>query len=336
MIVRNVPVMSIIDIDSNIYAVIKGGTKNLSIVAFNDQLSLVRELAILPDSNAYILRCVEDRLLISADNRLVLFEGGESRVVLETRPGNFFWHAVEVGGRVFVQEYGESPTGIYVSGDLMHWVRVVDNERVDASSRHFHFIGYDPYRGWLITTLGDGNVVRVAYSPDLGGTWRPLYVGPWQFVPFVVRGDRVVFGFDSGFARGGVGIYYPADGEWEFRFFRPVVGVRYMQFSGLLFVDELGVYVAAFGAPQVIAVSRDLTHWYPLYVEDVSEEFNHHVGLLRVGDEIVWWTGSSVGLVAINELDRAFDSRPITMPYNAYFDRFKGLLFMAKRRLVEL
>ena len=108
--------LSAIAVGSSIYIAVRKSMEDLGIAVFDDQLSLVRELAVLPGSNAYILWGVGDRLLLSVDNRLVLFEGGEGRVVLEVRPGNFFWHAVEVYGRVFVQECGESPTGIYVSG----------------------------------------------------------------------------------------------------------------------------------------------------------------------------------------------------------------------------
>lgn len=285
----------------------------------------------MPGSSAYILWGDGDSLLVSVDNRLVLLEGGEGRVVFEARPGNFFWHAVGVEGRVFVQEYGEPPTGIYVSEDLVSWTRVVDNVSIDKSSRHFHYIGYDSYRGWLIATLGDGNIIRVVYSPDLGRNWRPLYIGPWQFVPFTVLRDKVVFGFDSGIARGGVGVYYPHENVWQFKFFKPTLSVKSMHFSDLLYIYELGVYVAVFGSPQVLAVSRDLVYWHPILIEDINASYSYHIGLLRAGERIISWTGNRVSSIGLNELSKFLETQPITKPYSAYIDRLKGSLFMVKR-----
>lgn len=157
--------LSVISIGPNVYAAVRRGQGNTSIFVFDDQLGLREELFVLPGSGAYILWSSGDSLLVNVGNHLILFEGGEGRVVLETKPGNLFWHAVGVEGRVFVQEYGEPPTSIYVSEDLARWTGLVDNVSIDKSSRHFHYIGYDSYRGWLIATLGDGNIIRVVYSP---------------------------------------------------------------------------------------------------------------------------------------------------------------------------
>jgi hypothetical protein len=118
-----------------------------------------------------------------------------------------FWHAVKACGKFFVQEYGESLTGIYVSDDLGNFKLLISNTEIDPFSRHFHYIAFDEERRVLIAVLGDGNVVRVAISSDCGSSWRPLYRGPWQFVPVLVEEGRWVFGFDSGIARGGVAIY---------------------------------------------------------------------------------------------------------------------------------
>ena len=154
---------------------------------------------------------------------MVLFEDGDNSVVIEIKLGNFFRHSVVVGDRVFIQEYDESPMGIYVSENFVNWVKVVDNISVDRLSRHFHYIGYDPYRNWMIANLGDENLIRAIYSPDHGRNWKPLYKGPWQFMPFTALEDKLVFGFDSGIARGEVGIYHPARGAWQFMYFKPTI-----------------------------------------------------------------------------------------------------------------
>jgi hypothetical protein len=117
-------------------------------------------------------------LLVSSGNALYLVSGGEARPVLRARPGNWFWHGVEGQGGVFVQEYGEPPTGIYVSEDLVGFIRVASNKDVDPFSRHFHYVAFDGGAGLLVVTLGDANVVRVAVSQDHGSSWKPLYKGP--------------------------------------------------------------------------------------------------------------------------------------------------------------
>jgi hypothetical protein len=86
-------------------------------------------------------------LLVSSGNTLYLVSGGEARPVLRARPGNWFWHGVEAQGRAFIQEYGEPPTGIYVSEDLVSFRRVASNKDVDPFSRHFHYIAFDGIRG---------------------------------------------------------------------------------------------------------------------------------------------------------------------------------------------
>jgi hypothetical protein len=36
---------------------------------------------------------------------------------------------------------------------------------------------------------------------------KPIYRGAWQFLPVAVLKDRILFGFDSGIARGDLGVY---------------------------------------------------------------------------------------------------------------------------------
>lgn len=74
-----------------------------------------------------------------------------------------------------------------------------------------------------------------------------------------------------------------------------------MQFSDLLHIHELDVYVASFGSPQVLAVSRDFVHWHPIIVEGYDTDYNYHTGLLRVGERVIGWTGNSVASIALRE-----------------------------------
>lgn len=234
----------------SIYALVKDARANVvSLVLLDGSLEARDRVYEFSGSRGFILWGNGNDLLVAVDDSLFLVSGNEAKLVLRARPGNFFWHAAEAGGKIFVHEYGEPPAGIYASEDLKHWVKVVDNTDVDKRSRHFHFIGYDPYRDWLIATLGDANPVRAVYSTDFGASWRRLYVGPWQFVPFFVLKDRIVFGMDSDVAKGGVGVYLPADGSWKFRFLKFIDSrINIVQFSSLMRVGDF--WVAALGAPK--------------------------------------------------------------------------------------
>jgi hypothetical protein len=86
--------------------------------------------------------------------------------VLTVRDGNWLWHAAELGGFVFVQEYGEPSTGIYATEDFRRFERVVTNVDVDPKSRHLHYVASDAERNFLVATLGDGNLVRAVMSRD--------------------------------------------------------------------------------------------------------------------------------------------------------------------------
>jgi hypothetical protein len=174
-------------------------------------------------------------LLVSCSEALYLVSGNEAKPVLRAKAGNWFWHAVEGDGRIFVHEYGQSPTGIYATEDLesfRNFRKVSTNVDVDPRSKHFHYLAFDDSRGLLIATLGDANVVRAAISQDYGHTWRPLYKGPWQFVPVLVDGNRMVFGFDSGITKGGVGVYDIEYNEWSFVFLKSL-SHRRAQFASL-------------------------------------------------------------------------------------------------------
>jgi hypothetical protein len=288
--------------------------------------SSLEPLAGFAEPSCLILMCIGGDFLISADNSLYLVSGGDARLLLRVKSGNWFWHALMTPRGVYVQEYGESPTGIYFSEDLGSFVRVVTNADIDPLSRHFHFVTYDAQRDLLIATLGDGNIVRVAVSESDDKSWKPLYKGPWQFVPVLVEDKRYIFGFDSGIARGGVGVY--EDGRFRFIFLKPRIG-GFAQFTDLRRVSD--VYVGGLGMPTAVVISRDLRTWYPLYVDANSTGYNHFVGVDVLEDRIIASTGSKLLFFGKQDIENAFRQEPFLKSYKALFDRFKGFGFILKR-----
>jgi hypothetical protein len=59
-----------------------------------------------------ILLEFRDNLVVSAGNTLYIVSSDSARPALRVKHGNWFWHAVEAYDKVFIHEYGESPTGI--------------------------------------------------------------------------------------------------------------------------------------------------------------------------------------------------------------------------------
>jgi hypothetical protein len=267
-------------------------------------------------------------LLVSCGEVLHLVSGNNAKSVLRVRPGNWFWHAVEGDGRVFVHEYGESPTGIYITEDLESFKKVSTNVDVDPRSRHFHYLAFDDSRGLLVATLGDGNIVRAAVSQDHGRTWRSLYKGPWQFVPVLIEGDKWVFGFDSGIAKGGVGVYDTKRGELSFAFLRPS-SHKNAQFAS---VKRFGdCYIGCLGYPTAIVVSRDLRHWHLLYVDNTITGYNHFVDVEPWNGKIVAVTGRELLIIEPSDIEKALEGKPFLTPYEACLDKLKGLVFTIKR-----
>ena len=286
----------------------------------------VEDVVLLRGSPCALVWGSREGLLVSCGEVLYLVSGNEAKPVLRARPGNWFWHACEGDGRVFVQEYGESPTGIYASEDLETFARVATNLDVDPSSRHFHFAAFDNSRGLLVATLGDGNLVRTAVSLDHGRTWRPVYRGPWQFVPVLVEGDRWVFGFDSGIARGGVGVYRPDEGEWDFIFLKSAYCLA--QFASLARLG--GYYVGGLGLPTAVIVSRDLRYWYKLHLGGATG-YNYFVEVAAQGDRVFAATGSELLVFTLKDVEAVFAGEPFLRPYGAHLDRVRGALFLLKR-----
>jgi len=307
-----------------VLALVKG-TEGVSLVRIKPSFEM-EEVYKFGGSRGFVLAKAGDVWLASVDN--VLYSSrdlAEWRPALRLAEGNFIWHVSETPEGVLAQEYGEGPTRIYI-GDGYKWSPLFSNVDVDPRSRHFHYVAWDPHRGIAYATLGDGNLVRaISFA---GRRWRAIYRGPWQFVPVVALEDRVVFGFDSGIARGGVGIYYPERGTWEFLFLR-WRGVKSVQMNDLKAFR--GVWISAFGAPQAVAVSQDLERWGLLHLEGLSPEFNHVTGL-AVGDGFVAAsTGKSLLIFGEDDIKSALSQTPVVERYGAWLDRLRGLLFVAKR-----
>ncbi|MEM2767816.1 MAG: hypothetical protein QXQ47_05850 [Candidatus Bathyarchaeia archaeon] len=141
--------LSVIVRDRIIFSLVKGEGSIIRLVRLETDLENINDLTSFKGSRAFLLKVFEEQFLVSVDNSLVLVdERGVQRTVLKTnRSENFFWHVAEANKRVFVQEYGQPPTGIYVSEDFESWKKVITNVELDGDSKHFHSITWDPYSG---------------------------------------------------------------------------------------------------------------------------------------------------------------------------------------------
>jgi len=328
------PILHSVIAGEHIFALVRRGSM-LSIAIFNKELKAEKEAVLLNGSRGFILDASKDKLLLSIDNSLLLIKDGNQKTVLKSkRSDNFFWHVTRAENKVFLQEYGKAPTCIFASEDLKNWKRLITNADLDKHSKHFHNIIHDPYRKWLIVTLGDGNLIRVAFSEDLGDSWRPLYKGPWQFVPIVPFKDKIVFGMDSGIAKSGLGIYYPDEDRWEFIFLRwNDERIKHAQFCDLKFLDK-GLWIASLGTPQAIVASKDLKIWYPLFFESFDKEFNHNMLLSVEKSMIACSTRKTLLVFDENEIENAFTLKPVMVEYKAYWNKFIGYGFLIKHSIL--
>ena len=92
-----------------------------------------------------------------------------------------------------------------------------------------------------------------------------------------------------------------------------------------------GIWVSALGTPQAIVVSKNLKQWYPLYIEDFKEEFNHHMSVRKYKNAIVCCTGKSLLFLSKNEIENKLRGNPIITPYRGFIDKIKGTFFTLKR-----
>ncbi|NAZ12548.1 MAG: hypothetical protein GU359_00145 [Desulfurococcales archaeon] len=313
-------------IDDEIYVAINDLERKCRISIVKDDS--IEDLVLLNNSPCYILLGSYKDLLVSAGEILYVISNNEARPLLRAKAGNIFWHATEACDKFFVQEYGEDLTGIYVSEDLKSFRRIITYREIDPSSRHFHYITFDRYRKILITTLGDGNIVRVAFSDDCGSSRRPLYKGPWQFVPVFIERDRWIFGFDSGIARGGAAIYYPEKNIWRFIFLK-AEGYAHAQFT---LITKFGdYYIGGLGYPTSIIVSKDLYYWYTLHIDNSISSYNYFVYATIWRDKLIASTGRELLIFNYKDVEEALKRKPFLYPYKAYTDRVRGLIYILKR-----
>jgi hypothetical protein len=321
----NIPATSVRNIDGVIHATISEGGKCKVFKLKNGELE---DVITAQGSSCVLLWGCNGKFLVSVGNTLHLVSSNRTKPVLRARHGIWFWHAVKACGKVFVQEYGESSTSIYVSEDLESFRLLVSNKDVDSLSKHFHYIAFDEGRNILIATLGDGNIVRVATSTDCGYSWEPLYKGPWQLASVLVEEGRWVFGFDSGIARGGVAIHDVAEGKWRFIFLK-ANGYRYAQFTSITRFGDY--YIGCLGHPTAILVSKDLHYWYPLHIDPASSEYNYFVNAVTWRDKVVAVTGKELLMFDSRDVEEVFRRKPFLAPYKAYLDRVRGALYVLKR-----
>jgi len=143
-------------VNARLYAAISSDRESCRVAEIVD--GSIKDVILLPGFPCNILLEFCDNLLVSAGNNLYIVSNNGAKPVLRARHGNWFWHGVEACGKVFVQEYGESPTSIYVSKDLENFRLLATNKDVDPPSRHFHYIAFDEERNTLIATLSNGNI----------------------------------------------------------------------------------------------------------------------------------------------------------------------------------
>jgi hypothetical protein len=319
-------VTSVKVVSSNVYiALIKGSSCMVSRLRGDS----IEPLTSLNSSSCLILEVSSEGLLVSSGDSLYLVSEGETKLLLKaSRTGNRFWHACKGDGRLYVQEYGMPPTGIYVSEDMKNFRRIVTNMDLDPWSKHFHYVAFDKRRNALVATLGDGNLTRVAMSLDYGRSWRAVYRGPWQFVPVLIEEDKWLFGFDSGIAKGGVAIYYPDSGKWEFMFLR-LKGYPRAQFAELKKLRDL--YVGALGYPSAVIVSRSVNAWHMLYRSNVSDQYEYHVSVDALGDIAYAVVEDRLMMFDRDQIQQALTEIPVLVRYGAYTDRLRGFIFMLKR-----
>ena len=214
-----------------------------------------------------LLTRANDTYLVSIDNSLYISRDLiEWKRVLRLRPSNIIWHACNTSEGIIAQEYGEAPTRLYVSSNDYSWKPLLSNVDLDPKSRHFHYIAYDSYRDIVWITLGDGNLVRLAWVKIKGNRvkYEAAYRGPWQFVPIYIEENKLILGMDSGIAPGGIGIYSPEKNSMNVTFLE-WPGIRHAQMTHIAKVQEL--WLATLGVPGAVITSKNLVTWYLIHVD---------------------------------------------------------------------
>jgi hypothetical protein len=304
-------------------------------VKCSDGTAKISEIASFKGSRSLLLKSWNRKVFVGVDNKLLLLDAGEQKTVLTcSRDQNFFWHMCQSHtGLIYVQEYGEPPSTIFRSSNGEAWDVVISSSDVDSTARHFHSIEYDPYRNAILATLGDRNRVRIISLPDGQKTWDPIYIGVWQVLPIFVEKERVLFGMDSGIARGGILFWYPNKTKVRVHHLRWLQ--KEIQLSQMAELKQLrnGLWLAALGAPQAIVASHNLNQWYVIYSEGSSNVFQPTTSLAETQNHVAFVTGKHLVILGKDLLS---NSLPTTLPqistHIAVMERIKGVGFSMKKR----
>ena len=169
----------------------------------------------------------------------------------------------------------------------------------------------------------------------MGESWRPLYRGPWQFLPIEVLKDKIVFGMDSGIAKGGIGIYHPNYERWNFIFLKWLdKKIRIAQISELKLLSN-NIWISALGSPQAIVISRSIKEWYPLHIGDLKTSQFTNKSISEGDDFIVCSTGRALLIYEKSYLKNIIENAmPIMISYSNFLERVIGYGFTLKRKIL--
>jgi hypothetical protein len=143
--------------------------------------------------------------------------------------------------------------------------------------------------------------------------------------------DRILFGFDSGIARGGLGIFNPESEGRSFIFLKWVNdNVKYCQMNELKLLSN-GIWVSTLGTPQAVVVSRNLNKWFPLHIEGFEARYNYNMYVVEVGGCIACCTGNNIVVFSKDDVKEALDREPVVVEYRDCMDRVEDLAYKLKR-----
>ena len=316
----------------HILAITSARHQKLTLIRTNYSLSKIEKLSTFKGSKSFLLTKTFDIYLLSVDNKLLASNDlNEWKEVLKVRKRNIIWHTATTPQNIVAQEYGEKPTTIFTSENGYNWEKTLTNIEVDPKSLHFHYITYSPQYNALYATLGDGNLIRAIKIQK--NTWKPIYIGPWQFVPITTSKNNIMFGIDSAIAKGGIGIHHPPN-KWKFIFLKwRNKKVKFTPMSNLKKLDN-NLWITALGTPQAILVSKNLKKWHPAHIEGYSKQFNFHTTISEEKTYVACTTGKNLLLFKKKELEKITQTtQPTLTNYKAYIDKIKGLGFTLKRKI---
>jgi hypothetical protein len=289
-------------------------------------------LAEFEGNSSILFQTANSRFFIGLDNKLFVSESLKSwsSTLTTEYKENTFWHLISASeDTLFVQEYGPRPSSIYRSTDNGEtWKRIVTCKEIDNKARHFHSVSYDNYRNILIATLGDGNLVKIVVSKDLGATWKPVYRSAFQCLPIVISEEFNVFGMDSSITNGLL-LWYPKINKWRsihLKFVGQKIDVKNLQCSDLKRTSK-GVWVMSTGGGSIFT-SKDLLNWSSAIL-GTNSFFSAH----NISNEFQGQLAISMGKeTALLDSNPTYSNDTIDfLDYKASIAKLKGLIYVLKR-----